>query len=92
MNQIAEQILGAIDLLIDKKIKQLSFDKTEQVVVTKVIDVNRGIYEISYFGNKLEVYELQPSVYTYSQGDTVYILIPQNNLNLKKIILGKVGN
>lgn len=82
MNQISENLFAAIDILIQERLKNLSFDKT---IIGSIINKNETEYLISYQNNKITAY----SDISYEEGDSVYILIPENNFENKCFILGK---
>lgn len=75
-------IIRAIEQYVDAVVREAHFDRTVKGVVT---DVNNGVYTIK---SGKETYAI-PSAATYAVGDTVYVLIAQNEPS-NKIIIGKV--
>jgi len=71
--------LEAIDVIAEKKVANLSFDKTMLGTITSVIDAETGIYEVSF-----NISNSRSSAFTayategmeYSVGDNVYVNIP----------------
>lgn len=73
---IADKILKAIEIIIDKKLGQLGFDRT---VDGKIIEKTEKGYLVAIEGGKIEV-KLNGGEF-YAKGDTVKVRIPQNNIN-----------
>lgn len=48
MSNINDQILESIDIIVDKKIENLKFDKTIEAVVIEIVDAEQGKYRIRY--------------------------------------------
>jgi hypothetical protein len=87
-NMIANELLEATNILVEQKLKEISFDKTE---ICKIVEKNPN-YSDRYWvtneaGLKFEAYSNSSSV-EYSKGKKVYVLIRQGNYELTKIILG----
>ena len=74
MTNIQQQLLETIDILIDKKISSLKFDKTVKGTITRVSENN--YYEISISGVKYKMKYTKEKLQEYS---SVYILIPNND-------------
>lgn len=87
MDKISEQILQAIDILITKRMRELQFDKTIVCQIHKIINMDEGAYQVSYMDSIFTAYSLFKEK-IYSIGDYVYVKIPCNNFNSKKIIEG----
>ena len=51
MNNISEQILQAIDILVDEKVSKLQYDKTIQALVYRIENIDTGEYKVRYNGN-----------------------------------------
>lgn len=80
-------ILEAMDIIASKKINQASFDKTIQATIVSCIDASIGKYKIKYqdgfffaFSNNIDI--------TYSNGSSVYVLVPNGDMTKDKTILG----
>lgn len=85
---IANNILSAIDILVDKKIAEAQFDKTIKAHIVKCEDKNTGRYLVQYQSAYLIAYAKAGELYQIN--DLVYILIPENNFAYAKTIIGKV--
>lgn len=51
MNNISEQLLQAMDIITEEKLRQLKYDKTIQATVYSIVDVDAGEYKVRYNGN-----------------------------------------
>lgn len=74
MDNIQEYILQSIDILLDKKIDNLHFDKTYDGMILESSD--NGYY-VGVAGKKINA----ETSSTYSAGDLVKVHIPLNNWN-----------
>ena len=75
-------IINALEQYVDDMVSKAHFDRTVRGVVTAV---ENGIYSIK---SGRDTYTIKSSA-SYSVGDTVYVLIAQNEPS-NKIIIGKV--
>lgn len=75
MGKISDELLKAINILIDKKISSLSFDRT---VDGKVLDKTSTGYLVSVEGNQINVHNFGDG--EFKKNDTVKVCIPQNNI------------
>ena len=78
----------AIETEIQAALAKLSYDKTLIGSIDKIIDLSTGEYKVRYLNDVFSAYDLNLNN-NYSVGQEVYIQIPQNNMNEKKIILGR---
>lgn len=81
-----------MDVIAEKKIQNLPFDKTILCTITKVIDEEAGEYTVSYSSsnaNTLSFTAYAQNGDTYDIDDSVYVNIPQNDISNQKIILRK---
>ena len=86
-NKIANSILSAIDIVVDKKISEASFDRTVIATVVKPIsNMANNKYQVRYQDSLLEA--LVPNDAVYRAGDSVFLLMPQNKLEEQNWILG----
>lgn len=74
ISDIKKEILNAIDIMVEQKIRNLQFDKTIKGVVVEVLEDNYyniqiqgNIYRLKYTKEKLKIYS------------SVYVLIPNND-------------
>lgn len=75
MGKISEELLKAINILIDKKISSLQFDRT---VDGKIIDKTSNGYLVSVEGNQVNIPTFGYG--EFNKNDTVKVCIPQNNI------------
>lgn len=89
MNQISENLLTAIDILIQERLKDLPFDKT---IVGTIVDTNieQGYCNVLYQGLIFPAYS--DRITDLNANDTVYVLIPQNDVANKRFIIGKLSS
>lgn len=84
---VGKNICDAIDVIVNKKITSLNFDKTVQGSILSIIDKKSGQYEVKYQDSAFIAYTSSLDTY-YTEGDSVYILIPSGDFNNNKTILG----
>ena len=89
MSYIEDNICEAIELIVDKSVKEAGFDKTIQATVKSCVDESIGKYKIKYQDSSFYAYASSPDV-VYGDNTLVYILIPQNDMTKDKTILGTV--
>ena len=87
MNMIEQQICDAIEIIVERAIDQANYDKTIQATVISCVDATIGKYKVKYQDSTFYAYSGSSDV-TYTNGSTVYILIPGNNTEADKTILG----
>lgn len=85
MNNISEQLLQAMDIVMEQKLTQLQFDKTIQAKVYSVVDIDTGEYKVRYNGNIFSAFSNDTSK-TYKVNDAVYVSVPEGNFSNKKLI------
>ena len=88
--QIAENIFGAIDTIIDKKLREAKYDSTISAKIIKVLDSNLGRYEVQYQDAKFTALSVGGGAYQVN--DYVYVLVPTNDFSRDKYILGLSNN
>lgn len=91
MSDISNQILDAVELLVDKKVSSAKYDKTIQATVISCVDEQTGKYKIKYQGNIFIAYSSDVSK-TFSNGVSVYVIVPENDFSKTKTIIGSVAN
>ena len=86
---INEQILSAIDILVDNKIAKLQFDKTVQATIWSIVNLDTGEYKVRYNGNIFSAFanDLKEQ---YKVKDNVYIMIPEGDLSNRKVIINRI--
>lgn len=85
MNNISEQLLQAMDIITEEKLRQLKYDKTIQATVYSIVDVDAGEYKVRYNGNIFSAFSEDTSK-SYSIKDVVYVKVPEGNFSNKKLI------
>ena len=89
MNNISEQLLKAMDIVVEQKLSQLEYDKTIQAKIFSVTDVDTGEYKVRYNGNIFSAFANDASV-SYKKNDDVYVTVPEGDFSNKKLIISKV--
>lgn len=87
MNMIEQQICDAIEIIVERAIDQANYDRTIQATVISCVDQTIGKYKVKYQDSTFYAYSGNSDI-TYTNGSTVYILIPGNNTEADKTILG----
>lgn len=89
MNNISEQLLQAMDIITEERLRQLKYDKTIQATVYSIVDVDTGEYKVRYNGNIFSAFSEDTSK-SYSIKDVVYVKVPEGNFSNKKLITSLV--
>lgn len=83
--EIADAIFNSIDVIVDKKLEALAFNKTIVAQIAEPFDAEKGYLvksqNISFFARPI-------GAEVYTQGDIVYILVPNNSSNQARFIIG----
>ena len=77
IRKLKQELLNAIDTIVDKKINNLSFDKTYSTVIIKKTN-----YSVDKFTYTVKIGQNDYTITTkinYSIGDKVRVRIPLNN-------------
>lgn len=90
MSTISDNLLNGIQLLIDKSIQQLKFDKTVQAEIVNLVNNLTGEYKVKYNGNTFSAFATNLSA-NYTVGDVILLKIPEGDLSNKKTIEGKAN-
>lgn len=89
MNNISEQLLKAMDIIVDEKLTQLQYDKTIKAKIYSVINIDTGEYKVRYNGNIFSAFATDLNK-KYKVNDVVYISVPEGNFSNKKLITSSV--
>lgn len=89
MNSISEQVLQAVEIVVDEKISKLEYDKTKQGKIYSIENINTGEYRVTLNGAHVLAYAEDTSE-TYKVGEAVYVKIPEGDMSNKKIITSRV--
>lgn len=84
---LSENIYNTIDLLIEKRLNAISFDTTIICEIVNDSNAEKGEYIVK--GNNLTFKAYSMVDTRFSKLSKVYVMIPQGDYNLKKIILGE---
>lgn len=86
MANLQDVVLEAVDTIVSNRIEQIATDKTVTAIVAGCTNSLTGEYLVSYNGGKLKAYAQEGN--TYTQGQSVYVLIPEGDFTKKKNIVG----
>lgn len=87
-NDYSESILQGIDIVVQKRLEELQFDRTIDGVINRVIDAVGGVYEIA----TATITFTAKGDQRYHKGDRVMVNIPQNDYTRTKTIIGYAAN
>lgn len=88
-DKFQESLMQAIDYLVSSRIDAINKDVTITAVVNKCRNALENSYEIQYNGGFLIAYAQEGA--SYSQNQSVYVLVPEGDFSKKKIIIGKAS-
>lgn len=91
MNSTSEQLLQAVDILIDSKVQQLEFDKTIQAKIYSIVNLDTGEYKVRYNGNIFSAFASNLKD-TYKIDDVVYVTVPEGDFSARKLITTSVSS
>lgn len=89
MNVIAENMFKAIDILIDRKLSKLSFNKVVEAVIFDNSKASEGIYTVEIDNSYYEAFGNKDD---YSLKEGVYVNILNNDYSLPKVILSRASS
>lgn len=81
-----------MDIIANKKIENLPFDKTILCTITDDINKDEGEYEVSFSGSQSKVTHFTAYAQEgaeYNKNDNVYVNVPQNDFSQQKTIIRK---
>ena len=87
--QFENMICEAIETLVDRAVEKANYDKTIQASIVEQVDATIGKYKVKYQDSTFFAYAADVSA-NYSKGTNVYILIPSNDMEKDKTIIGAV--
>lgn len=90
MNTASESIFQTIDILVDKALSKLTYDKTVSAEINSIVNLDTGEYKVKYSGNIVSAFSDDVKK-QYKVGDTVYVTIPQDDLSARKRIVCKTS-
>ena len=86
-NNLQNSLLQAIDYLVGNRIDKINRDTTITATIKKCTNSLENEYQVNYNGGFIYAYAQEGASYT--ENDSVYVLIPENDWSKRKIILGK---
>lgn len=84
--QLAENLFGAMQTIYAEQMKTLDFNKTTRCSIVDDSKAEQGEYRVSDGSAEFVAYS---ETKTYKVGNYVYVLIPNNDYNQQKTIVGK---
>lgn len=84
--ELQDSILKAIDAIAKTRIDKLQLDKTVTAEIIKCTNALSREYKCSYNGGNITAYAAEGA--TYTNGQSVYVLIPQSDMTKRKTIVG----
>lgn len=85
-NQMLDEIFQAIDVITQKRLDKLQFDKTITCKIINAENAEEGMYVVDDGSTQFLAFSENT---TYSEGIWVYVTIPNGDFNLQKNIVGK---
>ena len=86
MADYSEILMQSMDILVNKRLSELQFDKTISCQITDTTAADKGEYIVSDGSNTFTAYSKDV---TFKKGDSVYVTIPNGDFNNQKQIIGK---
>lgn len=86
MSTLQDSLFDAMGILAESAAKKAQGAITIDCVITRILNLSTGKYEVDYLGNSLIVYAGTPNV-QYKIGDKVYILVPDGDFSKQKVII-----
>lgn len=88
--KIENQLLDAIQTVVDSAISKAGYDKTIQATIVKCVNESSGKYVVKYQDGVFYAYSSNSEI-SYTKGSNVYVLIPGNDTSAIKTIIGAVN-
>lgn len=89
-SKAVQNFFDSLSLVANSVVQSSAQDKTIDAVIKKIYNIDTGEYKVEYQGNIFSAYSLNPTV-TYKVGERVYVLVPQSDFSLQKVILGRTS-
>ena len=87
--KIKDSVYKAIDVIVGKRIEDLHLDKTISAIVEACIDSSTNKYKLRYGSGVIYAYAEDGQ--NYFPNTKVFVLVPENNFNNTKTIIGKAN-
>lgn len=88
-NNIEQEICEAVDIIVQKALSEVQYNKTIQATVIECVDSTIGKYKVKFQDSAFYAYSENIDT-TYTKGTSVYVMVPNNSDDKDKIILGAV--
>lgn len=88
-NNIEQKICDAVDIIVQKALSEVQYNKTIQATIIECVDSTIGKYKVRFQDSIFYAYSENTDA-TYVKGASVYIMIPNNSDDKDRIILGAV--
>ena len=89
MNNYEDNILEAIETIVDNSIAKSNYDRTIQATIIEIVDKSLGQYNVKYQDSYFDAFSIDTTI-EYVEGTNVYILVPNGDMSKDKTILGAV--
>ena len=90
-NKYSDQLMQALEVVVDEKISTLQFDKTIQATITEIENADTGEYKVNYKEGIISAFAQDPKE-LFKVGDRVYVTVPEGDFSNKKFISHKITN
>lgn len=87
MASYEEKICQAIQIMLNKKISDIPYDRTITARIAKCINKEEGKYLVKFQDSQFYAYSLNQADYSQHIGKYIYVLIPNGDMRKKKLIL-----
>ena len=87
LSEAANSLFQAMDILTERQVSQLQFDKTLVCTIMEVVDATKGIYRVTDGTSIFTAYAEDTT--EYKENTQVYVKIPNGDMVNQKIITGK---
>ena len=88
-DSLQESLFQAIDYLVNNRISKIDRDTTITATIKKCTNSLENEYQVNYNGGFFYAYAQEGANYT--ENDSVYVLIPENDWSKRKLIIGKAS-
>lgn len=88
-NKVSNDLFEAINIITQKALQSVNFNATKKCTITDNTNAKNGTYGVSDGTTSFIAYSQDT---TYRLNDTVQVLIPNNDFNQQKMIIGKWKN
>lgn len=90
MGSIENNILDAMDIIMNQKVRTLTFDRTIRATIEELVDSSIGKYKVNHQNSSFYAYSANVDR-KYSKGTEVYVVIHSNDFEKNATILDTVS-